>query len=270
MFKFTKECLIGVESIDKEHEKLFAMINEGMTLLAESGDTALIAEKNLLTALTKYAGEHFANEEAYMEKTGDPELPRQKKEHRAFTEYVNNYNLKSLAEEGAAQRLNDLLLYLAKWLYRHILCSDMMIGQNPVKKSEELVFSEEYYTGIELVDREHARLFEIINQADGLIRAELLHDKYDEIVHILNVLKDYTVTHFADEEAYMERIGYEGLAAQKVAHMSFVDMLNQVNLDNVDENQQEYLEELVAYLKNWLIVHIVKVDKRIPVSALLY
>ena len=92
MFQFTKECLIGVESIDKEHEKLFAMINEGMVLLAQNGDAAFIAEKNLVAALTKYAREHFANEEAYMEEIGDKELPRQKKEHLAFSEYVNNYN----------------------------------------------------------------------------------------------------------------------------------------------------------------------------------
>ena len=267
MFQFTEECFIGVESIDNEHKTLFAMINEGMELLGMDDGTARMAEKNLLGALKTYAEEHFAHEEAYMEEIGDLELPRQRREHESFKEYVNSYDADSLSEEGAAERLNGVLLYLAKWLYRHILCSDMMIGYNVGAKSTELVFTEEYRTGIELVDKEHARLFEIINEADSLIKAELLHDKYDEIVHILEVLKDYTVTHFSDEENYMEQIGYEGLAAQKVAHQTFVDMLNQVNLDNVDENQQEYLGELVAYLKNWLIVHILKVDKKIPVRG---
>lgn len=264
MFKFTKECLIGVENIDKEHEKLFSMINEGIALLGEDNGVASIVEKNLVSALCEYAREHFANEEAYMEGIGDLELPRQKREHQAFREYVEQYDMTDLSEEGAKERLKELLLYLAKWLYRHILCSDMMMGHNVAAKGEGLVFTEEYHTGIALVDSQHARLFEIINEADALIKAELLHDKYDEIVRILGVLKDYTVTHFTDEEAYMESIAYEGLEAQKFAHMSFVDMLNQVNLDNVDDNQQQYLEELVEYLKNWLIVHILKVDKRIP------
>lgn len=265
MFQFTKECLIGVESIDNEHKRLFAMINEGLELLKADDAAAALAEKNLLGALKKYAEEHFAHEEAYMEEIGDAELTRQRREHEAFREYVSNYDGEKLSEEGAITRLNDMLLYLAKWLYRHILCSDMMIGVNVGTVNKGLVFTEEYRTGIEIVDTEHARLFEIINEADSLIKAELLHDKYDEIVHIIEVLRDYTVTHFTDEEAYMEKIGYEGLAAQKVAHASFVDMLNQVNLDNVDNNQQEYLQELVEYLKNWLIVHILKVDKRIPV-----
>ena len=264
MFRFTEECLIGVESIDNEHRTLFAMINEGLELLKADNSTVEAAEKNIVGALKKYAEEHFAHEEAYMEEVGDAELPRQRKEHEAFREYVSSYENTVLEEKMAAERLNDILVFLAKWLYRHILSSDMMIGQNVGVVKTGLVFSDEYRTGIEIVDEEHARLFEIINEADNLIKAELLHDKYDEIVHILEVLKEYTITHFADEEAYMERIGYEGLSAQKVAHMSFVDMLNQVNLDNVDENQQAYLEELVEYLKNWLVVHILKVDKKIP------
>lgn len=264
MFQFTKDCLIGVESIDNEHKRLFAMLNEGMELLQKDRGASVILEKNLIGALQKYAEEHFAHEEAYMQEIGDAELDRQKKEHDAFREYVNGYASESLEEEGAAVRLNEIFLFLAKWLYRHILSSDMMIGRNIEVVEKRLVFSEEYHTGIELVDQEHARLFEIVNEANDLIEAELLHDKYDEIVHIINVLKDYTVTHFADEEAYMERIGYQGLEAQKVAHMSFVDMLNQINLDNVDDNQQEYLKELVEYLKNWLVVHILKVDKKIP------
>ena len=28
MYKFTKDCMTGIESIDKEHEQLFKIINE--------------------------------------------------------------------------------------------------------------------------------------------------------------------------------------------------------------------------------------------------
>ena len=61
---------------------------------------------------------------------------------------------------------------------------------------------------------EHETLFEIIAKANDLVRAELLHDKYDEIVGILDQLQQYTKEHFADEEEYMESIGYPGLHAQ--------------------------------------------------------
>ena len=51
---------------------------------------------------------------------------------------------------------------------------------------------EKYKTGVELIDTEHRRLFEIIHDTNDLIHAELLHDKYDEIMHLLVELKDYT------------------------------------------------------------------------------
>ena len=99
-----------------------------------------------------------------------------------------------------------------------------------------------------------------------MIQEELLHDKYDEIIAILDRLKEYTVQHFRDEEEYMSRIGYAGLAVQQMAHQAFVDKLNEINLDDVDDNQQEYLTELVDFLLSWLVNHILKIDKLIPVQ----
>ena len=72
--------------------------------------------------------------------------------------------------------------------------------------------------------------------------------------------------HFQDEERYMESIAYDGLALQRVAHTAFVDRINEINLDDVDDHQKEYLEELIDFLLAWLINHILKMDKLIPVK----
>lgn len=93
----------------------------------------------------------------------------------------------------------------------HILSSDTMIGKmSSISADEEdpFAFCEKYKTGVELIDTEHRRLFEIIHDTNDLIHAELLHDKYDEIMHLLVELKDYTEFHFRDEENLMERIHY--------------------------------------------------------------
>ena len=60
----------------------------------------------------------------------------------------------------------------------------------------------------------------------------------------------------------MEKIGYEGLAAQKLAHESFVERLAEINMDS----QHEYLCELIDFLLGWLKNHILKMDKKIPVK----
>ena len=95
------------------------------------------------------------------------------------------------------------------------------------------------------------------------MKAELLHDKYDEIVAILGKLTDYTREHFQDEEEYMESISYPGLEAQKMAHRAFVSKLEEIDLEQVDQNQQKYLEELMEFLFGWLSNHILKSDKLI-------
>lgn len=265
MYRFTEDCLTGIVEIDEEHRRLFQLINETMEILKENGASKVIV-KNLLKELREYAGTHFAHEEAYMEKNGDMELPRQKKEHAEFTAKVDSYQVGELTEEESTQTAQELLTFMAKWLYRHILGSDTMIGRLTGKEKAEdaFAFSDKYKTGITLIDDEHRRLFEIIKETNDVIQAELLHDKYDAIVHILEELKDYTIMHFQDEERYMESIGYQGLELQRVAHTAFVDRLNELNLDDVDDNQKEYLEELIEFLLGWLSNHILKMDKQIP------
>ena len=266
MYKFTEDCLTGIEEIDNEHRELFRIINGAQAMLEEETATAAAA-KNLVLHLKRYAEQHFAHEEAYMEKIGDPELGRQKKEHAEFTEKVNSVKIEELNDEEGRKVLEDLLVYLAKWLYHHILGSDIIIGKMPAVKPENkgmFEFTDEYKTNIDFVDEEHRKLFEIIEHTYDVINAQFLADKYDQIVSIIEQLKEYTKLHFSDEERYMEEIWYEGLEAQKLAHEAFVDRLAGIDMDAVDDSQQEYLFELIDFLLEWLKNHILKMDKKIP------
>ncbi len=268
MYEFTEDCMIHIEQIDDEHRRLFQMINEAVSLIDQTPDVSVIA-KSLIAGLKDYAATHFAHEEAYMESIHDPELPMQQKEHAAFTEKINQFSLDDSSPEAAKASLNELLTYLVRWLYRHILSSDMMIGKmaSPSTESEDpFAFTDKYKTGIELVDNEHAHLFEIIRDTNDLIHAELLHDKYDEIMRLLAELKNYTEFHFHDEEMLMERIHYPQLEAQKRAHSAFVGRLVEIDLselDDMDNNQQEYLLDLIQFLLGWLSNHILGADKKI-------
>jgi hemerythrin len=264
MYQFTEDCKIGIKGIDKEHEKLFELLNQTSELV-ESDSNSYTTAKALLAQLREYALNHFAHEESYMEQIHDPELERQKREHAAFTEKINSYPIEELSEKDGAKVMEELLSYMVKWLYHHILGSDIMIGKFKEKPAEDaFAFTDKYRTGIQMVDEEHQKLFEIIRQTNDVVHAELLHDKYDQIVNILEQLVQYTMVHFADEEKYMESIGYEGLELQRIAHRAFVDRLEEINLDEVDEHQQQYLDDLITFLLEWLTNHIMKMDKKIP------
>lgn len=264
MYQFTDDCKIGIGQIDKEHEYLFELVNEAYEALNSSKENRVAVVKEILVKLQDYAKTHFAHEEAYMEGIKDPELPMQKREHAAFVAEID-----SLIQESNmdADVLREVLSFLTRWLYHHILSSDLMIGKMEVAtKDNPFAFTQNFHTGIALIDEEHKNLFDIIARTHELIHAELLHDKYDEIMGILAELKEYTEKHFRDEEAYMEKIQYPKLEQQKIAHAAFIEKLVDIDLfdiDEMDDNQQEYLEGLIDFLSSWLVNHILQMDKPI-------
>ena len=208
MYYFTEDCLTGMSQIDDEHRELFRILNQLHELLAnEFVSDKYDQTRELLDRLKDYAGNHFAHEEAYMESIGHPELELQRRQHNAFTAKISEMDI-ILPGNDQQAFLDDLLQYLVTWLYRHIISSDMMIGKlvpaREWEKEKDFLFTDEYLTGIELVDQEHRELFRIIGEVNNLIKNEFIPDKYDEIVHLLDELFQYTAVHFKDEEQYME------------------------------------------------------------------
>ncbi len=273
MYQYTRDCMIGIVQLDNEHRELFRMINEvERAIQLEHFDMESV--QILVNALQDYAKNHFAHEEEYMAEIGDPELERQKKEHANFAAKMDSMklDLRELDESHAKTALADLLEYLARWLYRHILSSDIMIGkmhQFELNDDSIFDFKDSYKVGIEVIDDEHKKLFEIIRRTNSIIHDKAAVDMYDQMLQILSELKEYAKMHFADEEAYMERIHYEGLQGQRWSHEAFVDRLSSIHMEDIDEdNQQETLEELVEFLFGWLQNHILMSDKLIPAVKL--
>ncbi|MDE6913486.1 MAG: hemerythrin family protein [Lachnospiraceae bacterium] len=135
-----------------------------------------------------------------------------------------------------------------------------MVRENPCE------FTNDYLTGIELIDNEHKELFRIVDQANRLVKSYDESSSYDKILDILDKLREYTKEHFADEEEYMESIHYEGLEAQKRAHDAFIEKLENIDLSDIDENPQESLQQLLEFLLGWLVNHILHTDKKIPLA----
>lgn len=271
MFIFTDDCLTGIEQIDEEHRFLFELLNKAYQLAATDYHSDYYQQiKEILTELDRYAEEHFAHEEAYMTQIRDPELILQRTQHAFFRDKILDFEFANIDDMEDQQRvLTELVNFLAKWLYRHILSSDIMIGKLPpleewMIRENPCEFTEEYLTGIELIDKEHETLFHIVDRANQLIKSLDASSGYDKIMEILEELRDYTKEHFSDEEEYMESIHYEGLGAQKRAHEAFIDKLENISLSEVEDNPEEYLQELLEFLLGWLINHILYVDKKIP------
>lgn len=269
-FKFTDDCMVGVEQIDEEHRYLFHIMNQiTETIHGEGLAEAQDKLDEYIEQLKQYGLQHFAHEEAYMEEIGDPELLMQKRAHRMFMEKLNSLDTAYLQDEEKKAILKDMLVYLTRWLYQHILGSDTLIGRirhievKPEEDEDPFEFTSRYYTGIDFVDQEHRGLFDIIGRAYRASHDVNTIDQYDNIMGILDELYDYTKNHFSHEEEHMEKIHDPNLEKQKRAHMAFLDRIEDRDVGEGLENQKEYLTELLDFLFGWLSNHIEKMDKQI-------
>ncbi len=125
------------------------------------------------------------------------------------------------------------------------------------------VFKDEFCTGIEEIDREHQKLFEIADKAYETLMDDFIPDKYDYIVEILGELTDYATIHFEHEEEYMMSISYKKLFSHKAEHEEFIEKISSYNLSEIDERQKDVILGLLDFLNDWLIHHILENDKLI-------
>lgn len=266
-YKFTDNCLIGVEQIDDEHRELFRLVGEVHDLLKDTWtDDKYFEICDLIERLKEYAAEHFRHEEEYMEKIGHPELELQKQQHAQFCEKVNEVDVRA-AESDQQALISDLLNYLVEWLYKHIIGSDLLIGKlmsgEEWKQKDNYIFTDDYLTGVEVIDEEHKELFKILGELHHIVVHEDINEKYDEIVSLIKHFRNNFQAHTEVEEEYMESIQYEELEVQRLAHDVFITRLKLMSLDEFDMTKQRELEDFVEFLTEWLATHVANMDKHI-------
>lgn len=82
-----------------------------------------------------------------------------------------------------------------------------------------------------------------------------------DAILLINQLKQYAVSHFAHEEAYMERINDPELKRQRKEHAAFIEKVNSYCFTDVtDESAKSIMLELLQYLSKWLMGHILGSD----------
>lgn len=116
-----EEFSVGVAEMDRQHQKLLAMINR---LIAEQHtltDRKTIAD--LLDGMVDYAEEHFRAEEYLMAEYGYDRKSWQEKRHREFIDTTHSFM--TAADVGPNILSVALLDFLSSWLVNHILTEDM-------------------------------------------------------------------------------------------------------------------------------------------------
>ena len=124
---------------------------------------------------------------------------------------------------------------------------------------EHVAWDETMSVGVGILDNDHKRLLEMFN---GLLKTGVATKSKDDLVPLLEGLRDYTDVHFRREEAFMERHGYPDLDTHKAAHRYFVDEVAKLSRELSGDHTMMLRIDLILLLKDWLIEHIQSTDKQ--------
>lgn len=119
-------------------------------------------------------------------------------------------------------------------------------------------WSDEFSVDIQEIDEQHKKLVGLIN---ALYTALASKDQASKVEAILDELVEYTRTHFAVEECLLRLFDYPGYDEHKAIHDKIVERVV-VFQSQYKAGDQTVGMELLYFLKDWLMNHIHKVDKK--------
>ncbi len=128
----------------------------------------------------------------------------------------------------------------------------------PDKEINFITWGPEWENGLKVFDDEHKVLVKYINQ---LYSGMCLGSTRDKEEKILEGLLDYTKKHFAHEEEYFAKVNYSGTEAHLKIHRDLEGTVLDF-VENFKKDGAEVDANLMTFLRDWLINHIKKIDKK--------
>lgn len=143
-FAWKKEYSLGVETLDKEHERLFRIINKLLRIDEENKKDSKWACEQTITYFKQHALQHFGDEEAYMASIGYPGLSAHTRIHDMFRDRTLPALEKELIKEDySPTAIEHFIGVCAGWLIGHTLTEDLAITGKSSSRWGHALDSEE-------------------------------------------------------------------------------------------------------------------------------
>lgn len=134
-------------------------------------------------------------------------------------------------------------------------------------KIEIFPWDKNFDTGILEIDRQHQRLVELLNL---LVSHLAFQSQAPTLNTIFDELKSYALIHFKTEEEIWHKaldddpwvIDHQG------THAQFVVEVKRLKGEKSDRCFDDVVADIVAFLTNWLALHIIDTDKRLAKAVL--
>lgn len=131
----------------------------------------------------------------------------------------------------------------------------------------QLVWEDRFNIGVDVIDKEHQKLFRIINK---LFKFGEDEEKSKWVCQEgIKYFKDHAIKHFADEESYMESINYGGLERHKRIHTDFREKILPALEKELERTAyaDDSVEHFLGVCTGWLIGHTLTEDHAITGTA---
>lgn len=128
---------------------------------------------------------------------------------------------------------------------------------------QQIQWRDRFNIGVEIIDQAHRGLFSIVQKIMDLYVER--HQEKFACVEGIKYFKAYTLKHFAEEEAYMRKIGYPGYSAHKKIHdkMRYETLPELERLLYESDFSTEMIQRFIGTCTGWLTGHIIIEDRAI-------
>lgn len=124
----------------------------------------------------------------------------------------------------------------------------------------QLVWEDRFNIGVDLIDKEHKKLFKIINKL--FLFSENKNKSSWVCQEGIKYFKDHALKHFSEEEAYMESISYKGLETHRRLHEDFKKHILPAHEKELEQNNysEDSINHFLGVCAGWLISHTLTED----------
>jgi hemerythrin len=123
---------------------------------------------------------------------------------------------------------------------------------------KKIIWSNDFSIGNPDIDIVHK---DWINICNDLVECNESKGNREAFAMILTKMTQYSLMHFKREEKYMQKLNYPELSDHKRLHKDYCYKVAMYNIDLFGVNPPS-INEVISFIANWLIDHIVKKDKK--------
>ena len=123
-------------------------------------------------------------------------------------------------------------------------------------------WSQQFETGLPMVDEQHHRLVDLINEFGSLV-TQSANVRPEEVERVFSELAAYAEFHFSEEESMMVEVGLKPdyIAYHQRQHADFLQEVTRIHARLYSVNDQQGPHRLLMFLIHWLAYHILGIDQ---------